>query len=145
MKAKFEFLLKNKGLNATSLARMLEIQPSGLSHILSGRNKPSFDLVVKILKIFPDVNPDWLLLDSGQIFRDDAIATPSASTLRAEQTQQSSVLPFDEVANRELSEVKNEEKNELPPIFTAPRNPNKRVERVIILYSDRSFESYSEL
>ena len=145
MKAKFEFLLKNKGLNATSLARMLEIQPSGLSHILSGRNKPSFDLVVKILKIFPDVNPDWLLLDSGQIFRDDAIATPSASTLRAEQTQQSSVLPFDEVANRELSEVKNEEKNELPPIFTTPRNPNKRVERVIILYSDRSFESYSEL
>ena len=55
MKAKFEFLLKNKGLNATSLARMLEIQPSGLSHILSGRNKPSFDLVVKILKAFPDV------------------------------------------------------------------------------------------
>lgn len=145
MKAKFEFLLKNKGLNATSLARMLEIQPSGLSHILSGRNKPSFDLVVKILKIFPDVNPDWLLLDSGQIFRDDATATPSASTLRAEQTQQSSVLPFDEVANRELSEVKNEEKNELPSIFTTPRNPNKRVERVIILYSDRSFESYSEL
>ena len=80
MKAKFEFLLKNKGLNATSLARMLEIQPSGLSHILSGRNKPSFDLVVKILKIFPDVNPDWLLLDSGQIFRGDATATPSAST-----------------------------------------------------------------
>ena len=72
MKEKLEFLLKNKGLTATSLARLLEIQPSGLSHILSGRNKPSFDLVVKILKAFPDVNPDWLLLDSTEIFRGEA-------------------------------------------------------------------------
>lgn len=145
MKAKFEFLLKNKGLNATSLARMLEIQPSGLSHILSGRNKPSFDLVVKILRIFPDINPDWLLLDSDQIFRSDDVATPQVPSSRAERAEQSSVLPFDEVANREVLEGVNGEKNELPPIFTTPRNPNKKVERVIILYSDRSFESYSEL
>ena len=145
MKAKFEFLLKNKGLNATSLARMLEIQPSGLSHILSGRNKPSFDLVVKILRIFPDINPDWLLLDSDQIFRSDDVAAPLLPSYRAERAEQSSVLPFDEVANREVLEGVNGEKNELPPIFTTPRNPNKKVERVIILYSDRSFESYSEL
>ena len=145
MKAKFEFLLKNKGLNATSLARMLEIQPSGLSHILSGRNKPSFDLVVKILRIFPDINPDWLLLDSDQIFRSDDVTAPQLPSSRAERAEQSSVLPFDEVANREVLEGVNGEKNELPPIFTTPRNPNKKVERVIILYSDRSFESYSEL
>lgn len=145
MKAKFEFLLKNKGLNATSLARMLEIQPSGLSHILSGRNKPSFDLVVKILRIFPDINPDWLLLDSDQIFRSDDVVAPQLPSSRAERAEQSSVLPFDEVANREVLEGVNGEKNELPPIFTTPRNPNKKVERVIILYSDRSFESYSEL
>ena len=145
MKAKFEFLLKNKGLNATSLARMLEIQPSGLSHILSGRNKPSFDLVVKILRIFPDINPDWLLLDSDQIFRSDDVVVPQLPSSRAERAEQSSVLPFDEVANREVLEGVNGEKNELPPIFTTPRNPNKKVERVIILYSDRSFESYSEL
>ena len=39
----------------------------------------------------------------------------------------------------------NSEKTELPPIFTSPRNLGKKVERVIILYADRSFESYTEL
>ena len=70
MKSKLEYLLQSENLTATSLARLLEIQPSGLSHILSGRNKPSFDLVVKILRAFPKINPDWLLLDSSQIYRD---------------------------------------------------------------------------
>ena len=71
MKEKLEYLLREKQLSATSLARLLDIQPSGISHIMSGRNKPSFDLVVKILSVFPDINPDWLLLDSDEVYRRD--------------------------------------------------------------------------
>lgn len=79
MKDKLELLLREKQLNATSLARLLEIQPSGISHILSGRNKPSFDLVVKILRAFPDVNPDWLLLDSTEVWRGERGCTAQHS------------------------------------------------------------------
>ena len=99
MKEKLEFLLKNKGLNATSLARLLDIQPSGLSHILSGRNKPSFDLVVKILKAFPEINPDWLLLDSEVIFRDECSTTPQVQEKPQVSSPTSPVLPFDRVEN----------------------------------------------
>jgi transcriptional regulator with XRE-family HTH domain len=145
MREKLEFILKNKGLTATSLARMLEIQPSGLSHILSGRNKPSFDLVVKILKVFPDLNPDWLLLDGEQIFRDEAPLPTATSHAFDDGLPASPILPFDAVQNSEFSATSVEQKNELPPIFTAHKNSSgKRVERVIILYSDRSFESYTE-
>ena len=145
MKAKLDFILKNKGINATTLARMLEIQPSGLSHILSGRNKPSFDLVVKILKVFPDLNPDWLLLDSDKIFRQEAQSATSPAAVLRDNLPSSPLLPFDAPQNNEISKSENVEKTELPPIFTSPRNLGKKVERVIILYSDRSFESYTEL
>ena len=145
MKAKLDFILKNKGINATTLARMLEIQPSGLSHILSGRNKPSFDLVVKILKVFPDLNPDWLLLDSDKIFRQEAQSATSPAAVLRDDLPSSPLLPFDAPQNNEISKSENVEKTELPPIFTSPRNFGKKVERVIILYSDRSFESYTEL
>lgn len=145
MKAKLDFILKNKGINATTLARMLEIQPSGLSHILSGRNKPSFDLVVKILKVFPDLNPDWLLLDSDKIFRQEAQSATSPAAVLRDDLPSSPLLPFDAPQNNEISKSENVEKTELPPIFTSPRNLGKKVERVIILYSDRSFESYTEL
>lgn len=145
MKAKLDFILKNKGINATTLARMLEIQPSGLSHILSGRNKPSFDLVVKILKVFPDLNPDWLLLDSDKIFRQEAQSATSPAAVLRDDLPSSPLLPFDAPQNNEILKSENVEKTELPPIFTSPRNLGKKVERVIILYSDRSFESYTEL
>ena len=145
MKAKLEFILKNKGVNATTLARMLDIQPSGLSHILSGRNKPSFDLVVKILKVFPDLNPDWLLLDSDKIFRQEAQSATTPAAVLHDGLPDSPLLPFDAPQNIETSKRENSEKTELPPIFTYPRNLGKKVERVIILYSDRSFESYTEL
>ena len=146
MREKLDFLLKNKGLTATMLARMLEIQPSGLSHILSGRNKPSFDLVVKILKVFPDLNPDWLLLDSDQIFRDEVLSPTAVTPPLNDGLPVSPVLPFDKVADGAKVAVDGGKTAELPPIFSAPRtNGEKRVERVIILYSDRSFESYTEL
>ncbi len=61
--------MKSEGLTSSRLAEMLEVQPSGISHILSGRNKPGFDFLQKILRRFPQINPDWLLLDSGAMYR----------------------------------------------------------------------------
>lgn len=141
MKEKIEFLLRNKGLTSTQLARMLEIQPSGISHILSGRNKPSFDLVVKILRAFPDINPDWLLLDGEQIFRTGE-SVPSSS---ADIAPAAEVSLFDSTKNIEISEGLGEQKNEQAPIFINRSLQQKAVKRVIILYADNTFESFSEM
>lgn len=62
MKEKLQQLMKSEGLTSSRMAEILGIQPSGISHILAGRNKPGFDLLQKILRRFPRVNPDWLLL-----------------------------------------------------------------------------------
>ena len=136
MKNKLDFLLKNRGLTPTALARMLDIQPSGISHILSGRNKPSFDLVQKILRAFPDVNPDWLLLDIGEPLRLGVAATPSVPTI-------SEVSLFDGGENIEISEANNQQKNVEPSIFPLPQNGAKGVERIVVLYTDGSFDSYT--
>lgn len=144
MKEKLEFLLKNKGLTATSLARLLEIQPSGLSHILSGRNKPSFDLVVKILKAFPDVNPDWLLLDSAEIFRGEVSHTTTPRQESLDVAPSSPSLPFEAAQNIETTEPKKIEENDFSPIFSTPKSAGKKVSRVIVLYTDRTFESFTE-
>jgi plasmid maintenance system antidote protein VapI len=141
MKEKIEFLLRNKGLTSTQLARMLEIQPSGISHILSGRNKPSFDLVVKILRAFPDIDPDWLLLDGEQIFR----TGESSPTSSADIAPASEVSLFDSTKNIEISESLGEQKNEQAPIFSNRSLQQKAVKRVIILYADNTFESFSEM
>lgn len=69
MKDRLQQLLTDKALTANKLAEMLEVQPSGISHILAGRNKPSIDFVTKLLTVFPDINPDWFILGAAPMYR----------------------------------------------------------------------------
>ena len=58
------------------LPKKLGVEASAISHIKSGRNKPSFDFVVKILAAFPHINPDWLLLFiANRIFKSARLCT----------------------------------------------------------------------
>ena len=80
MKEKLQQLMKSEGLTSSRMAEILGIQPSGISHILAGRNKPGFDLLQKILRRFPRVNPDWLLLDSEQMYRTENPESSSSTS-----------------------------------------------------------------
>ena len=131
MKEKLDILLKKKGLSATSLARILGIQPSGLSHILSGRNKPSFDLVVKILRDFPEINPDWLLLDSETIFRSNDTPSLENPLFGDDELNVQSSAPGSNDENIEISESNLEKKNDAAHIFVRPQNGHKDVERIV--------------
>lgn len=142
MKEKLEFLLRTKSLTATTLARLLEIQPSGISHILSGRNKPSFDLVVKILRAFPDINPDWLILDDERVYRDEVPSSSTAPTTSHETERLRGASLSAAVESSASMERNEEQKNEQSFIFPSADKSGKSVERVIVLYSDKSFESY---
>ena len=142
MKEKLEYLLREKQLSATSLARLLEIQPSGISHIMSGRNKPSFDLVVKILSAFPDINPDWLLLDSDEVYRRSGTSSTHDLFGFDDQPPQSDPS-FDSQENIEFSESKTEVENLSMQNFSAKKS-GKAVDRIVVLYADGTFESFSQ-
>jgi transcriptional regulator with XRE-family HTH domain len=52
--------------SASSFAEKIGVQRSSISHVLSGRNKPSLDFIMKILKCYPEVNLYWLLNGSQE-------------------------------------------------------------------------------
>lgn len=59
-----------KGMTFSQLADAINVQRSGISHFVSGRNKPSLEFILKILNYFPEVNPDWLLLGKNPVLRE---------------------------------------------------------------------------
>lgn len=63
--------MRAENLTAAKLAEILQIQPSGISHLLSGRNKPNFDFIARMLRMFPDLNPDWLINGDASMYRQD--------------------------------------------------------------------------
>ena len=58
-------LIEFYGESASSFAERIGVQRSSISHILSGRNKPSLDFVMKVLKHYPEVELYWLLNGKG--------------------------------------------------------------------------------
>lgn len=152
MREKLLKLMESEKLTASRLAELLGIRSSGISHIISERNKPSYDLLQKILRRFPNINPDWLLLDSEQMYRTDNPTTGASSGIPTSDGS----LPFE--AHEEESKIQNLEsghnattqsfdfggvenfvRGESFPHPTARRD----VKRIIVLYDDNTFESYN--
>ncbi len=65
---RINLLLKAKNITARQFAEEIGIQPSGMSHIMSGRNNPSLDFVMKVIKRWPEVNINWLMLGKGEMY-----------------------------------------------------------------------------
>lgn len=68
MNQRIELLLRIKDVTASKFAEMLGVQPSNISHILSGRNKPSLDFIIKVVEAFPDISLDWLIFGKGNMY-----------------------------------------------------------------------------
>ena len=90
MKDRLEKFIKTEGLTPSRFAEIMGVQPSSISHILGGRNKPSFDFIEKMLQRFPKLNPDWLLLGKGNIYRSisDNTVTPITTS-----SSQATIIP----------------------------------------------------
>lgn len=70
MNNRLQQFLELENLTPAKLADTIGVQRSGLSHILSGRNKPSYDFITRLLAKFPRINSDWLLTGKGKPYKD---------------------------------------------------------------------------
>ncbi len=69
MKERVLLILQEKHLTSAKLADLINVQRSSISHILSGRNKPSMDFMQKLLETFPDISGDWLITGKGDMHK----------------------------------------------------------------------------
>lgn len=64
--ARLEQICTHYDLTAAALAEQIGVQRSSISHILSGRNKPSLDFILKVVHRFPEIDLYWLLNGKGE-------------------------------------------------------------------------------
>ena len=74
---RIDLILKAKNITARQFAEEIGIQPSGMSHIMSGRNNPSLDFVMKVMRRWPEININWLMFGKGEMFADPSSLQPS--------------------------------------------------------------------
>jgi len=64
--------MESRGLKSSELAHFIGVNRATISHILSGRNKPSIDFLQKLLSVFPKLNSNWLITGIGYMNTDDS-------------------------------------------------------------------------
>ncbi len=69
MKERILAFLQSENKSYAQFAEEIGVQPSGISHILSGRNNPSLDFVMKMLHKYPSLSAEWLLFGHGAIYK----------------------------------------------------------------------------
>ncbi len=122
---RLQMLLDNYNLSASGLANKIGIQRSTISHVISGRNKPSLDFVMKLLNNFSDVSFEWLINGKGDFPRpfdneNEKPSIPPTPSLFENEKYLDTKIPDSPILN----------KNE------------KIIDKVIILYTDGTFDSY---
>ena len=104
MTDRISLLLKARNITASQFADEIGVQRSSISHVLSGRNKPSLDFIQKILKRFPEINPDWLLFGKGPMNTEFNLFSETSEELPLKQEAISKALQRQDKGMRAIPE-----------------------------------------
>ncbi|MFV8269531.1 helix-turn-helix domain-containing protein [Flavobacterium sp. GT2N3] len=146
---RLEIILDYYSLNASSFADKISVQRSSLSHLLSGRNKPSLDFILKIVEVFPDVDLYWILNGKG-IFPKNSEQFDKKENSGAPVVRQNSIPPSatETISGNLFSEIKIP--NTIPELESKKiENQNSihepyssEIDKIVIFYKNGTFKSY---
>ena len=131
MNTRLEQFLAAENISQSQLADTLGVARASISHILAGRNKPGYEFITNLMRCYPALNPEWLLLGKGKMYKEPVTTlfdTPDEPT-----DFDTPDKPTDESENQELTDIPK----------TAPAESDRKIIRVIAFYSDGTFEELS--
>lgn len=149
MNTRLQQFLNAENISQAQLADTLEVARAGVSHILAGRNKPSYDFITSLMLRFPKLNIEWLMFGKGKMYKD----LPSApirkeSNLLFDEVElqddepkasaQEAVIPdvtVSEAANIvSLTDIKNSAQQAQSVV------KQRNVKKILILFDDGSYQ-----
>ncbi len=156
-------------MSPAEFAEEIGVQRSSISHIISGRNKPSLDFITKIKSKFPDIEWNWLITGSGEmLIKEDAASPSEPEVSKPEEKPAKKSLPdlFSLINDEQFGYTETEDKvqkntareSDIPApipmqnktahsqplenILNTQDNQNKKIRRIVFFYDDGTFETY---
>jgi transcriptional regulator with XRE-family HTH domain len=126
-------VIKNFNLSPSDFAEEIGVQRSSISHLISGRNKPSLEFIQRIFTRYPEINPEWILNGKGKMLKNGIISDPGIIQLENGPTNDSS----------EIQEPVKRESQRIPARKKAVDPEERLVEKIIYLYRDKTFREYN--
>ncbi len=143
MKDRLMKIITSEGLTPSLLADEMGVQRSGISHILSGRNNPSYDFLQKLLARFPKLNAEWIITGQGPMYKPSHTTSPDLFPLSTLYEK----IPIPPDISKNPQHLSSGEGNKtIAPEQTMDTLPSGRtkkiIERMIAFYTDKTFSVY---
>lgn len=119
-------IIESEGLNAKQFSQEIGVSAGTISNIIGGRNKPSLDVLQAVLRRFRTINCDWLIMGVGNMYLSENERTESVLPSQPVDT----ILSQDDLPSNQSS----------LPIEKIPMSAGRTVEKILIFYSDGTFE-----
>ncbi len=141
MKERIRKFLKRENKTSAQFAEEIEVQPSSISHILSGRNKPSLDFILKMLEKYSFLSIEWLLFGKGEMYRE-----PEMKDLFSDYDDNDTKEITGPVINETeetLTESSGTAKTQQAKEFLSHKKSKEHgVKKIVWFYDNNSFEEY---
>lgn len=139
LKDRLAHILRAKNLTASQFAELMKIQPSNVSHLLNGRNKPSLEFLIRLKEVFPEYSFDWIIMGKKPItINEPNPGVSGENELKFENTSDNIVdefVSFDDDIDDEVKEIANKNTDNQ----SVDKNSDD-VKKLIVVYSDNTFE-----
>lgn len=141
MNIRLQQFLAAENISQAQLADSLNVARAGISHILAGRNKPSYDFLTSLLSKYPKLNIEWLMFGKGRMYKDDHdVQQPPVQAAVAMPIKSIPESLFDDY---DIEEVENTTPTtEIKTIDNSVQKIEKQrnVKKIIILFDDGTFQ-----
>ena len=148
MVERIKLILQAKNISVAQFTDEIKVQRSGMSHILSGRNKPSLDFVMKVLKRYPEINPSWFLFGEGEMYVSEVREKEQPTLFSADDERQNNEVSLrqneDAKSKEDIMALSNDFSNNVADECKPCIQGQKTIERVIIFYTDKTCVEYKK-
>ncbi len=154
MNNRLKQFLAAENITQAQFADTINVVRASVSHILAGRNKPSFDFISAMMQKYPTLNIEWLMFGKGKMYKDSPAADPVQLF-----PEESPLPPPSESASEPVQELREQIADEFaaqhpeardtrpPRIDTKAINNNiqnivnqRKVIKVILMFDDGSYQ-----
>ncbi|MGM9786162.1 MAG: helix-turn-helix domain-containing protein [Candidatus Cryptobacteroides sp.] len=146
MNTRLKQFMAAENITQSQLADSLNVVRASVSHILSGRNNPSYEFIKALMTRYPRLNMEWLMFGKGKMYKDAESLSPSTPSLMSET---SSVLfsdeeaePVDESLQPENTVANTEGRIDMNTLYNITQKTinQRKVVKVTILFDDGTYQ-----
>ena len=151
MKDRIGLFIKTENKTAVQFAKEIGVQPSAVSHILSGRNNPSLDFILRMLNRYDYLSTDWLLFGKGDMYKTkineptlfDVTPYEVGNNLTDNDGYEDNIIEND---SDNLVDDNSQIADNLDDINNSTSNnpSNSDIEKIVWFYSDNTFSVFSK-